>query len=139
MAVSRKMKKLFFAQYAAAKIRMASSNDSDYTLNDLDNKEEIVVTGAAIYEVHNDKAKEPDYVSMILLRENGDIITTSSEPAMTSMGMVMDAVSDVLEGELKSVTLRVSKKDSKNEQGKFIILSYVTHEELCRPIEGTEE
>lgn len=139
MAVSRKMKKLFFAQNTAAKIRMSSSNDSDCTLNDLDNKEEIVVTGAAIYEVHNDKAKEPDYVSMILLRENGDIITTSSEPAMNSMEMVMDAVSDVLEGELKSVTLRVNKKDSKNEQGKFIILSYVTHEELCMPIEGTEE
>ena len=139
MAVSRKMKTLFFAQNTVAKIRMSSSNDSDCTLNDLDNKEEIVLTGAGIYDVHNDKAKEPDYVSMILLRENGDIITTSSEPAMNSMEMVMDAVSDVLEGELKSVTLRVNKKDSKNEQGKFIILSYVTHEELCRPIDGTEE
>ena len=139
MAVSRKLTTLFFAQNTAAKIRMSSSNDSDYTLNDLDNKEEIVVTGAAIYEVHNDKAKEPDYVSMILLRENGDIITTSSEPAMNSMEMVLGAVSDVLDGELKSVTLRVTKKDSKNEQGKFIILSYVSHEELCRPIEGTEE
>ena len=139
MAVARKMKTLFFAQNTAAKIRMSSSNDSDCTLNDLDNKEEIVVTGAAIYDVHNDKSKEPDYVSMILLRENGDIITTSSEPAMNSMEMVMDAVSDVLEGELKSVTLRVSKKDSKNEQGKFIILSYVSHEELCRPIASIEE
>ena len=139
MAVSRKMKTLFFAQNTAVKIRMSSSNDSDCTLNDLDNKEEIVVTGAAIYDVHNDKAKEPDYVSMILLRENGDIITTSSEPAMNSMEMVMGAVSDALDGELKSVTLRVSKKDSKTEQGKFIILSYVSHEELCRPIASIEE
>lgn len=139
MAVSRKMKTFFFAQNTAAKIRMSSSNDSDCTLNDLDNKEEIVVTGAAVYDVHNDKAKETDYLSMILLRENGDIITTSSEPAMNSMEMVMDAVADALEGELKSVTLRVSKKDSKTEQGKFIILSYVTHEELCRPVEGAEE
>lgn len=79
----------------------------------------------AIVAIHNPKNKDgdTDYNSYVIVCENGDIYSTSSESAFEGILDIMEEMADDEGNPVEPYSLMFTKRQSKNNSGKFISVS----------------
>ena len=110
------------------KIAMKQSIGAGEKINDMNSGEKINIIAAAIFHVENDKTESGEYDCCVFktIDDSGEIkyASTGSQSAIDSVfdaGDTEDLFAD-MPADMKAISFRVKKQNSKNNQGSFIIL-----------------
>ena len=99
------------------KIQFKNLNDSE-SINTLENGTTLTVDKWGLLQIHNEKLDEPDYQNVVLVTPDGKKYHTSSNSFFMAIDDIQSELDDA--GEKGAFDIKIVKKQSKNNSGKFI-------------------
>ena len=105
---------------AKEKIQLKDITDS-YSLDSLTQESEnksviIIVSNVVVLNVHNEKAENTNYSKLVIIDNEGNKFTSSSNSLTEKVCDIIDDLKDI--DYTDDITLKIYRKDSKNFKGK---------------------
>ena len=110
------------------KITLKDFNDCTGLDTVVTNEQGFIIDPDVIVEVqvHNERAKDDkDYTTIVILDKDGTKYSTSSNSLRDSISDIMDELNSLTDEEKVGLKIKVFKKPSKNDSGKYLLTATV--------------